>query len=81
MEGIRPFELLTDLEPCGEAQAVLLDWDGKDYVKSTTQVVVREFVKQHGRAGDRGYAFLSQRSGCWEVLCGLFEQNTGWRVS
>ena len=80
MDGIRQFELLSDLPPRGDAKAVLLEWNGKEYVKSATEVTVYEFVKQHGRTGDRGYAFHSEASDRWEVLSGLFEQNTGFPI-
>lgn len=80
MDGIRPFELLSDLPPGGHARAALLEWTGQGYVKSNTEIEVHEFVNQHGRTGDRGYAYRSPESGCWEVLSGLFEQNTGWHV-
>lgn len=74
MEGIRCFELLEDLTSDGVARAVLLRWDGQDYVKSHDVIELHDVVSSHGSEGDRGYTFQSGDSGRWEVLAGLYQQ-------
>ena len=74
MDALRIFELLDDLPPSGSAKAVLLRWDGEQYVNSRDVVDVHDVVSCHGDRGDRGYAFKSQDSNHWEVLSGLFQQ-------
>ncbi|MES2790814.1 MAG: hypothetical protein V4719_14475 [Planctomycetota bacterium] len=78
MNGIRCFELLEDLLPNGTAKAVLLVWNGSDYVRSTQTIVIHDFVSSHGDRGDRGYAFQSSESKNWESLSGLFQRVPGW---
>jgi hypothetical protein len=79
MQGMRKFELQENLEPNGSAKAVLLKWNGKKYVLSTSEpVVVFDFVGQHGTKRDRGYCFLSDESGQWEAACGLSEPVAQW---
>lgn len=78
MSGIRCFELLEDLIPAGSAKAVLLEWNGSRYVRSTETIVIHDFVNSHGDRGDRGYAYLSGDSKRWETLSGLFQQVPGW---
>lgn len=74
MQGIRQFELLDDLASRESARAILLVWNGRNYVRTKEIVQVHDFVGQHGFHGDRGYAFLSPESGLWEVASGLHEQ-------
>jgi hypothetical protein len=74
MNGIRCYELLEDLAPCGSARAVLLRWNNGQYIRTSEQIIVNEFVNTHGDRGDRGYAFQSTESGRWEALSGLFQQ-------
>jgi hypothetical protein len=74
MNGIRCFELIDDLPPEGTAEAVLLQWNGTHYVRSKETISLHDFVLTHGRRGDRGYAFKSEESGCWEALSGLYQQ-------
>lgn len=78
MNGIRCFELLEDLVPAGTAKAVLLEWNGSRYVRSTENIVIHDFVNSHGDRGDRGYAYQSAESKNWETLSGLFQQVPGW---
>lgn len=78
MTQIRQFELLEDLSPEGEAEAVLLKWNGNKYVRSNETVVICDVVRMHGDRGDRGYAFKSSESGNWEVLGGLYQQVSGF---
>lgn len=74
MNGIRSFELLEDLSPGGSAKAILLKWNGSRYVHSREKVTVYDYVQSHGDSGDRGFAFLSDESGLWHVLSGLYQQ-------
>lgn len=78
MSHLRSFQLLEDLLPMGSAKAVLLRWNGKEYVAGSEQIEVYDFVGGHGCKHDRGYAFLSPESNRWEVACGLYEQVAGW---
>lgn len=77
MEAIRPFELLENLPAGGSAEAVLLKWNGVRYVPSEKKIIIHDFVQTHGDCGDRGYAFMSDESGLWQVLSGLFQQESG----
>lgn len=74
MEGIRLFELLEDLRPEGTAHAVLLNWNGRMYVRSKEQIEIAEFARTHGDRGDRGYCYFSPQSHRWESLSGLYQQ-------
>jgi hypothetical protein len=74
MHGMRQFELMEDLRANESARAMLLVWNGRRYVRTKEIIEVFDFVGQHGTRGDRGYAFLSPESGCWEVASGLLEQ-------
>lgn len=78
MPDFRMFELREELTPYRSARAVLLKFNGFEYVPTREEVRVHEFVGCHGDKGDRGYAFLSQQSELWEVACGLFQQVAGW---
>ncbi|MDB5384960.1 MAG: hypothetical protein JWM11_606 [Planctomycetaceae bacterium] len=79
MQGMRKFELQENLPPNGSAKAVLLKWNGNQYVPSKDEtVVVYDYVGQHGTKRDRGYCFLSEESGRWEAACGLSEQVEQW---
>lgn len=74
MNGVRCFELMEDLSPEGTAKAILLRWNGDRYVRSRETIEVRDFVHIHGNRGDRGYAILSDESGLWMALGGLYQQ-------
>lgn len=74
MQKLRQFELIDDLCAGESARAMLLVWNGRQYVRTKEVIQVFDFVGQHGAHGDRGYAFLSPESGLWEVACGLHEQ-------
>ncbi|MBS0266373.1 MAG: hypothetical protein JSS02_30865 [Planctomycetes bacterium] len=81
MAGIRQFELLEDLAPGRSARAVILKWNGQTYVRSPQIIELHDFIGTHGDRGDRGYMFLSDESGRWEVAAGLFEQVASWLPS
>ncbi|REK18874.1 MAG: hypothetical protein DWQ37_03460 [Planctomycetota bacterium] len=75
MAGLRVFELLEPLEPLRSAKAVLLVWNEMHYVvHDGEEVELHDFVGEHGEKGDRGYCHLSDESGRWEVITGLFCQ-------
>lgn len=79
MQGMRRFELREDLRAYGSAKAVLLKWNGNQYIPSRAEeITVYDFVGQHGSKRDRGYCFLSEESGLWEAACGLSEQVADW---
>ena len=78
MGSMRQFELLEDLNSGRTAQATLLEWNGKNYVRSKQVVTLHDFVGLHGDRGDRGYAFYSPESEKWEVTGGLYEQVASW---
>lgn len=73
--NMRLFELIEPLEAGRSAEARLLKWDGSKYSPTAEKVTVHDFVGGHGTAQDRGYAFFSDQSKCWEVLSGLFTQD------
>jgi hypothetical protein len=74
VESIKQFELLEDLHPESQAQAVLLKWNGNSYVKTQEKIVLFDSVRNHGERGDRGYCFFSNESNRWESLSGLYQQ-------
>jgi len=74
LEQIRHFELLQDLRPEGYSMAILLKWDGKDYVRSDEKIELHDAVRSHGNRGDRGFCFFSTDSNRWESLSGLFQK-------
>ena len=78
MQGLRHFELLEELRPGQSAPAILLQWNGQEYVPSRQRIELLEFAGSRGMKGDRGYCFLSEESGRWEVASGLFEQVADW---
>lgn len=78
MPGLRHFELLEELRPGLSGKAVLLQWNGHEYIPSRQIVELLEFSGSHGNKGDRGFCFLSEESGRWEVASGLFEQVAAW---
>lgn len=78
MNGIRQFELLEDLRPSSGARAILLIWNGQEYIRSHDQIVVFDFVGKHGDRGERGYAHFSSDSNRWELIGGLYEPYSSW---
>ncbi len=74
MESIKQFELLEDLHPEGQAQAVLLKWNGNSYARTQEKIELHDSVRTHGDRGDRGYCFFSSESNRWESLSGLYQQ-------
>ena len=74
MQQMRVFQLLEDLQPFDSARAVLLKYNGKEYVRTSEEIRVHEHVGSHGDRGERGYTFLSTESECWEVASGVFQQ-------
>ena len=78
MGPMRQFELLEDLSSGRSARAVLLEWNGRQYVRSKQIVELYDFVGVHGDRGDRGYMFYSPESQRWEAACGLYEQVASW---
>jgi hypothetical protein len=77
MQSMRLFQLLDDLEPFHSARAVLLKYNGHEYVKTPEIVRVHEYIGSQGERGDRGYAFLSPESELWEVASGVFQKVRG----
>jgi hypothetical protein len=73
MQGLRQFELLEDLQPHETARAVLMKFNGSNYVRSDEVVELHDFIGSHGERSDRGYAFKSEESGHWEVASGLMQ--------
>lgn len=74
---VRHFELLEELKPSGTAKAVLLRWDGNHYIPTNDQIVLFEFVGNHGETGDRGYACFSGESRCWEAMS-TYDHTPDW---
>jgi hypothetical protein len=74
MAQLQIFQLMDSLEPGKMAKAVLLRWNGTEYVaRGGKSVLVHSFSGSHGVAGDRGYCFLGDSSR-WEVVGSLVNE-------
>ncbi len=78
MQSLRMFKLLEDLEPNESARAVLMKFNGREYVRSREIIRVHEYVGLSGEKGDMGYTFLSSESELWEVASGLMQRVGGY---
>ena len=68
MDDLRHMELLEDLSPFGTAKAVLVRWDGENYVRTNQVIDVCEFMGHHGERRDRGYVRWFEESRRWEAM-------------
>lgn len=78
MNGLQQFELLEDLRPFGSAKAVLLRWNGRQYIRTNEEIELFEFVGTHGYRRNRGYARYSEESSKWEAMGGMQEPVDSW---
>ncbi|MBS0207061.1 MAG: hypothetical protein JSS49_29645 [Planctomycetes bacterium] len=78
MQTLRQFELLENLRPFGSARAVLLTWNGEQYVRSNEEIEIFEFVGSHAHHRCRGFARHSAESNRWEAVGGLQQPAADW---
>jgi hypothetical protein len=78
MSDLRQFELLEDLRPFGSADAVLMKWNGGQYVRTQEKIQIFDFIGARGDRHDRGYARQSMESLKWEAISGLQEPKESW---
>jgi hypothetical protein len=72
--SLQLFELLDSLDPGHSAEALILAWNGNQYVtKDAKTAIVYSFAGSHGVAGDRGYCFLGS-SGRLEAVGSLVNE-------
>lgn len=78
MNDWRHFELLEGLRPFSSARAILLQWDGRQYVPTNEEIEIHDFIGRYGDRKNRGYARYSAESSKWEVVGGMREPIESW---